>query len=331
MSYWYFTAQERRALLLWAVLMVSTFLLGAALPYVYAPDVADILPAQQALEAFEGRLERADSLRRTQYAQKYPQYTKRAYEPRRVSWQRGEDTPKREGVLSPFDPNTADEAALERLGLPPSAVRAIVNYRSKGGKFRQRSDLGKIYSIPAEMLERLLPFVQLPDTVAYAAAASAPKWALRDSFAAASKQPKVARPAILLDINSAGVEDWQKLPLIGAGRAAQILKYRQKLGGFASVEQIGEIYGMPDSVFQQIRPMLQCVVREGSLRRIALNSATQEELAAHPYISHQQARAIVYYRQQLGQFTRVDFVLTIPELDDARATARRLLPYLSLD
>ncbi len=325
MSYWYFTPRERQALIFLSVSVFFVFGIGLAMPYFYTAPEGDISPQKSAVSAFEAQLQRADSTHKAQYAS-----YKREYSPRPTNWQpsksaNSDNGSRAEPILSPFDPNTATEEELSRLGLPPSAVRAIVNYRGKGGQFRQRSDLGKIYSIPADLLPQLLPFVQLPDSL------SKPKWALRDSFAALPKP--AARPFVptSIDINTAGAEEWQKLPFIGEGRAMQIIKYRQKLGGFARVEQIAEIYGMPDSVFQRIRPQLQCVLHGSSLRRIALNSATVEELAAHPYLSWQQARAIVRYRTQLGQFAKTDFVLTIPELDDANATARRLLPYLSLD
>ncbi|NJL77073.1 MAG: helix-hairpin-helix domain-containing protein, partial [Saprospiraceae bacterium] len=36
--------------------------------------------------------------------------------------------------------------------------------------------------------------------------------------------------------------------------ANRIVKFREALGGFASVEQVAETYQLPDSTFQKIKP-----------------------------------------------------------------------------
>jgi hypothetical protein len=72
---------------------------------------------------------------------------------------------------------------------------------------------------------------------------------------------------------------------IGQKLAARILLFREKLGGFYSVDQVRETYGLPDSIFIRIRPMLKIgETGEGALRKIDLNSSGIEELRQHPYI-----------------------------------------------
>jgi DNA uptake protein ComE-like DNA-binding protein len=194
-----------------------------------------------------------------------------------------------------FDPNTATEEDFQRLGLPKWTVKSILNYRSKGGKFRRKEDFQKIYNLPEEDYARLESFIAIQPSAAFAQTASYP---------AATGFPSKKTATRSVDINRADVEAWMTLPGIGEKRARQLINYRDKLGGFLSVEQVAQMYNLPDSVFQSIRPLLVLESRE--IRKIDLNSASAADLDAHPYFSKKQADLIVNYRQQHGPYRSVD-------------------------
>lgn len=128
-----------------------------------------------------------------------------------------------------------------------------------------------------------------------------------------------------LEVNAADSMAWIRLPGIGPGWASRILRFRRSLGGFVSVGQVAETYGLPDSVFRTIRPYLDIDTTLLSAT-IDINHGTAEQMAAHPYLSHRLARAIVAYRERHGPFGRTEdlgrMVLVTPELLD------RLRPYL---
>ncbi len=204
-----------------------------------------------------------------------------------------------------FDPNTATEDDFQRLGLPPWTIKSILNYRSKGGKFRRTQDFQKIYNLDEDDFARLEPYIAIGTTaaadpaVAYqAGAASTPKWP--------AKKP--------VDINLADVDTWKTLPGIGEKRAQQLVNYRDKLGGFLSIEQVGQMYNLPDSVFQSIRPWL--LLENRNIRKIDLNSISAAELDAHPYFSKKQADLIVNYRLQHGPYRSVEEIEKIVAFTD---------------
>ncbi|MFM9950441.1 MAG: ComEA family DNA-binding protein, partial [Saprospiraceae bacterium] len=116
-----------------------------------------------------------------------------------------------------FDPNTADEATLKKLGISEKVARVILNYREKGGRFRKKEDLAKIYSLPEADYQRLEPFIQIDP----------------GQTAGKTAQPAAAFAAVLIDINKASAEEWQRLRGVGATTAGRIVSYREKLGGFA--------------------------------------------------------------------------------------------------
>jgi competence ComEA-like helix-hairpin-helix protein len=117
------------------------------------------------------------------------------------------------------------------------------------------------------------------------------------------------------------------LPGIGSKLANRIIRFRDKLGGFYSVEQVGETYGLPDSTFQKIKPFL--ILGDRPLVRININTADAATLKEHPYIGWTAARALVAYRAQHGPFSTIEDVEKVsPILADQ---IKRLIPYLSTE
>ncbi len=216
----------------------------------------------------------------------------------------------------PFDPNILSEDSLVLAGLPPHIARNVVRYRQAGGRFREAAALRKIYGMTDSLFALLEPWIRIE---------AQDKPAPADSTD--SHQPEKAQAAphepIAIDINQAGPEEWMRLKGIGKGYAARIIRFREALGGFARVAQVGETRGLPDSVFQAIRPAL---VASPVLRKLDLNTAGVSALAAHPYISGMQARAIVAWRSQHGPFVQPADIRRTGLFSEKEVA--RLLPYL---
>lgn len=212
----------------------------------------------------------------------------------------------------PFDPNTCTEEDWLALGVSARTTRSILNYRSKGGKFRQPEDLQKIYTLPDSVYQHLLPFIQLKE---------------QPVFANYTKRPP--KTYYHIDINQADAADFEQFRGIGPSYAKRILHYRELLGGFTSIDQVGEVYRLPDSTFQHIRPHLECP--KHPLVPLNVNTASLETLKDHPYLSWRQARAIIQYRETKGPWKSVELVQILPELDDNKGTFERIRPYLTVN
>jgi competence protein ComEA len=203
-----------------------------------------------------------------------------------------------------FDPNEADLDTWVAAGLSPRQARTILNYREKGGRFRKKEDLMRMYSIDSLLYLELEPWIDLP------------------------KVPREERNTLTLaiDINRASPEEWKLLPGIGAGYAGRICRFRDLLGGFTSVEQVGETRGLPDSVFQRVRPHL---VESDLLRNLDINTLPADSLARHPYIDWKAARTLANYRQHHGPFRSREDLLQSRALTEAELD--RLWPYLMVE
>ncbi|MED9995413.1 MAG: helix-hairpin-helix domain-containing protein [Paludibacteraceae bacterium] len=132
---------------------------------------------------------------------------------------------------------------------------------------------------------------------------------------------------IVVELNSADTTQLKQLYGIGSGYANMIVNYRKKLGGFYHKEQLLEVYHFSRQTFQRIEAQLQ--VDTTQLVKIPLNSATIEQLKAHPYIRYFQAKSLVENRQARphGRYNSLhDIVL---DKDVTEAFLQKIAPYLS--
>jgi len=205
-----------------------------------------------------------------------------------------------------FDPNTASENDWIRLGIRKQTAQTIQKYISKGGRFYKPEDIKKIYGLSETDAARLIPYVSI-----LAAKKDFPP--NENSFAEKKSYPnKYAVQQV--DINVADTTAFIALRGIGSKLSKRIIAFREKLGGFYSVDQIAETYNLPDSTFQNIKKYL--VLTSKAIKKININAATVDEMRAHPYINYNIANAIYQYRQQHGSFNSVDDIRKIMTIND---------------
>jgi DNA uptake protein ComE-like DNA-binding protein len=139
--------------------------------------------------------------------------------------------------LFEFNPNELSAEGWKKLGLRDKTVQTILHYREKGGRFRVPEDLKKIWGLSSTEANKLMPYVQIPELK---------KKVLELPMAF----PKVM-PATIL-INQATVTELLLIPGFTKSLAARMIKFRDKLGGFKSLEQVRKTYGLNDSLFQSM-------------------------------------------------------------------------------
>ena len=255
-------------------------------------------------------------------------YSNSSYTPQKNNYPRSNASSIQEANLFAFDPNTVGAEELSSLGMRESSVKMIMNYRSKGGRFKKPEDLRKLYGLRQEEADLLISWVRIEQE-------EEPMMAFSKNNPSADPEINAPKPAYkkepktiaMVDINLTDVFSLQTLPGIGEKRAAAIIKYREQLGGFLTKEQVGEVYIIPDSVFQKIAPYLQ--FQPEMVKKMALNTIPEEDLKMHPYIGWQMAKAIVAYRKQHGTFQSADELLKIHIIK--KEWLERVKPYLQID
>jgi competence ComEA-like helix-hairpin-helix protein len=235
---------------------------------------------------------------------------------------RTKENPPSKSELFYFDPNTIGASGWEKLGLRKKVIQTILRYREKGGYFRKPEDLRKIYGLRPEEYTRLAPFIQILP------AAMNPVETNSTSKRSEKPVTKYDLPhRFPVDINTADTTAFISLPGIGSRLAGRITSFREKLGGFYSVEQLKEIYGLADTTFQKIKPLVK--LENPTLRKININTASLEELKAHPYIRYPLAQPIIAYRNEHGPFSRPEDLRKVMAVTEE--FFRKISPYITVE
>ena len=178
-----------------------------------------------------------------------------------------------------FNPNTVSFEDLQRLGFSPRQAQSIVNYREKGGRFARAEDFGKSYVVSDSVFRRLRPFIRIPK----------------------------------LDINSADSAAFDDLPGIGPYYASQIVRYRTQLGGYASTEQLKDLYRFDEEKFAKIEDLIECKTPN----YFDLWNVDEDALSSHPVIRKRStARAILRYKENTSRDKwSIDDLYTVGVID----------------
>lgn len=212
-----------------------------------------------------------------------------------------------------FNPNNLSTNDWMRLGLTGKQATVIKNYEAAGGNFRNKEDLKKLHVISEEFYHSVKPYIEIPDDTA--------KNHRNYPFI------KTEKKTLEVDINHADSALFIKLKGIGTGYAKRIIRYRESLGGFARIDQIMEVYGLPPQLFDSISQYL--TIDTAGIIKKNINTSTAEELKKHPYIKWNLANAIVAYRQKHGPYRHVFDVRNTDLVDED--LYRKLAPYLSTE
>ena len=222
-----------------------------------------------------------------------------------------------------FNPNVADYAELQSLGFSEKISQRIINYRNKGGSFKIKGDLYKIYAIDSSLIKELYNFIDLPE--------KEPRIALKKK----AENPTISKPKLAttidpvelpnFDINLADTAILKTINGIGSVLSKRIIDFREHLGGFIDENQLYEVYNLDSAVV--LRLALKMYIDANFMPvKLFINQINEEDLAGHPYLSWQQARLIIAYRNQHGDYNSWQELLKVYAIDEK--DVNRIVSYL---
>lgn len=225
-----------------------------------------------------------------------------------------------------FDPNTADSNELLNLGLQAWQVRNIYRYRAKGGVYRRPEDFARLYGLTKRQYEELRPYIRIasdyePAADYYASTVPRQRVVYERDTTRHYASPHKLKPTERVELNAADTAELQRVPAIGSYFARRIVAYRQRLGGFYSVEQLGEIDDFPAEAVPYF------VIDPTTIHKLNVNRLTLAELKRHPYINYYQAKAIADYRRLRGPLKSLDDLRLCKDFPPEEI--KRLEPYVT--
>lgn len=323
-----FSRREQSGLIVLFGIIVLLIAYYGAKRYFFEPQVYDFASFKDEIDQFYAQ-DKADSITRIT-----SNTTKEKY-----NSQKGKsNSSKRKFAGFLFNPNSISQHQWEKLGLSTKQAASIIKYRNKGGKFRIKSDLKKMYTISDRKYQELYPWIDLPekkvkevvalvkgkdgfqdqnfDQIDTLSSVEVPNWENTPNTIALKS----------INLNTADTTDLKAIRGIGSFYARKIVEYREQLGGYISFNQLNEIWKMREETMQAMEPYVFIV--KSDVRKIAINEVDVETLKNHPYVSWKIAKALVNYRTQHGKYqSKEDLlkILILPEKDFLN-----LKPYITI-
>ncbi|MDX9906198.1 MAG: helix-hairpin-helix domain-containing protein [Bacteroidales bacterium] len=312
-DYFSFSAKEQRGLIALLGIILLALSAGIYLPVIIPQKQFDIEPFRSEVEAFLAKavIEDSSVISNQNQALKFTLVS---------------DHQDLEGFQQspyPFNPNELDESQWKKMGLRDRIVNNIMNYRKKGGRFRDKEGFRKIYGLTDKEFSILQPYLVFDPPVKseYPKDTALKPDGNHDQYAKKDFLP------IRVEINSADSAALLNLKGIGPSFAGRIVKYRSRLGGFYKPEQLMEIRGLDSVRFNQFRDQIE--LNSGLIIKMDLNNMNFKDLLKHPYFEYYLVKAIFEKKDQVKVFDSVEQVKYLPVMYEE--LFEKISPYITVN
>ena len=198
-------------------------------------------------------------------------------------------------TIYPFNPNFITDYKGYTLGMSLSEIDRLHEFRKLNKYVNSASEFQQLTKVSDSLLATMSPYFKFPDWVNS-----------KKEYSKTNNYKQYAKPKIVvLDINDATAEDLDKVYGIGEALAGRILKMRNSLGGFVSMEQMSEVYGLSPEVIEKLNESF-IVEKQPMLTKIKINQGSIKELALFPYFRYALAKQIVTYRSMNGDIKTIE-------------------------
>lgn len=261
-SYLLFTKEQRKGVLLLFVLIV---LLQLTFFSFHFSSVSKVDPAMKKWLALQYEL---DSLKQNQ--------------------------PENSFKIYPFNPNFITDFKGYKLGMTVEQIDRLLAYRKQNKYVNSSADFQRVTGVSDSLLKAISPYFKFPDWV------NKKKISTKSNWIDYSKENPVVKEKVMVkDINSATKEDLMQVYGIGDALSDRILKQKELLGEFVSMEQMNDIWGLQPEVVEKLEAQFK-IIKTPNLKKININQATIKELGQFPYFRFPVSKNIVVYRSMNG-------------------------------
>lgn len=225
-----------------------------------------------------------------------------------------------------FNPNDASDEDWLSRGLSKKQVRSINKYTSTGAQFHSLEDLKRVYVLSDDWVDFFADDFAFPER----ARTEQTKPRQKDEHLEFEERVVIdeafEREQQRVNINIADTTALMEIRGIGSYYANKLVNYRKALGGFHDMNQFKELYNIREETLLILEN--STFIDRNQLQCLAINSASAEELAQHPYLSRNQSKAIVAFRTEHGAFqVEQDLLKCVVISEDL---LEKIRPYLCL-
>jgi DNA uptake protein ComE-like DNA-binding protein len=205
-------------------------------------------------------------------------------------------------AIYPFNPNFISDYKGYKLGMSVEEIDRLLAFRKQNKFVNSAREFQNVTKVSDSLLNTMVPFFKFPDWV------NQKKGNNYGNFSNKSfpKKEKIT----VIDINQASQEDLIHINGIGEALSLRILTQKEKLGGFVSMEQLKEVWGLSPEVILNLNKHFT-ITKLPNLNKIEINNASLKELSQFFYFRQDLARQIVKYRSMNGDFKNIEDLIKI--------------------
>jgi DNA uptake protein ComE-like DNA-binding protein len=213
--------------------------------------------------------------------------------------------------IYPFNPNFITDYKGYKLGMSVPEIDRLLAFRKQNKYVNSPQEFQAVTQVSDSLLNAISPYFKFPDWVKN-----------KKEFKEYNKYPNTAfakkEKIAILDINQATQEDLIKIYGIGEAISIRILKFKESLGGFVSMEQMNDIWGLSPEVIENLNTHFKVGVSP-SVKKIDINNASIKELSLFPYFKYPISRNIVTFRSMNGDIKNSEDLTKIKGLSIEKA------------
>jgi DNA uptake protein ComE-like DNA-binding protein len=213
--------------------------------------------------------------------------------------------------IYPFNPNFITDYKGYKLGMSVPEIDRLLAYRKENKYVNSPKEFQSVTKVSDSLLNTMSPYFKFPDWVTN-----------KKEFKDFKKYPNTAfakkGKIVIIDINQASQEDLIKIYGIGEAISLRILKFKESLGAFVSMEQMKDVWGLSDEVIENLNTHFK-VLALPNLKKIDINNASIKELSQFPYFKYPLSKNIVTYRSMNGDIKNIEDLTKIKGLSIDKA------------
>lgn len=197
-----------------------------------------------------------------------------------------------------FNPNFITDYKGYKLGMSVEEIDRLFAFRKENKYVNSPKEFQDVTKVSDSLLNVIAPYFKFSDWVNNKKQDKEFKKYPNQAFA---KKEKI----VLIDINQATKEDLIKIYGIGEAISLRILKQKESLGGFVSMEQMKDVWGLSPEVIENLNTHFKVSVLP-NFKKIDINNASLKELTQFYYFRYALAKEIVTYRSMRGNINNVE-------------------------
>ncbi|HEX9979652.1 MAG TPA: helix-hairpin-helix domain-containing protein [Flavobacterium sp.] len=208
---------------------------------------------------------------------------------------------KQKPKVYPFNPNFITDFKAYKLGMSVEQIDRLLAFRKENRYVNSAKEFQQVTKVSDSLLAVISPYFKFPE------------WTRnrnRNNMFVQKGYKKKEKVIQVKDINAATAEDLIAIYGIGPALSERILSQKERLGGFVSMEQMNDIWGLSPEVIASLNNAFK-VTSQPVVKKININSASMKELSQFPYFRYPLSKDIVTFRSMNGAIRNAEDLVRI--------------------